>query len=640
MDYSDSETGYGHMQLRSGKMHSSKTHSSIRPKKGKDWSNTNSNIPSQYSRAFGGAREKVYFKGKDQNPQTDWNQYAENSKTDSKSQKRSSLLFPDSRARSPVKEGPQPRGFSAPGAVGSCPPVSAFANLTFDDDEQEFTKDAEMDEFLRWKERKREGRLYTFNQSYQRNIGKQDVRQEAMKQRKPKRQIFKTKEELENDAYNRSYVHKKKSRPKRVGRRHLSSESSTVGSDDDTIVLIDNNRQEARHSEDSTSDSDDHELQDMPNFNPTSNPGPPQYYRLFPRPWNVVPDYESPKDAKLLNTILSSHLIPKMKDTSHLAYIAWRGGFISNVHRMNCPLHTKIQAMIALMSEQVKERVGKITAYTPQNYLHLVRRLEEKLGSPRDLVREMTSNIKNLKQLKVGKITDLEKYEQAIEEYISALKTADRRRECKAENTLQQIIQPLPMYYQNQYQEYLNQTGHRDHALSLHRWVRIKIQDMISVHRRRGRSPDHDDSKKNFVNVASVDKKMDQNDTMETQSKPDIDQNSDAADDGSTKVDLADDMDEYEDSWYSFLTAPRTESKVCKLCSKPAKEADHYMRDCPLMLDLPESANRAIFKEFGLCFKCGRADGHGAKQCTVAKGCKKCDSKFHHTLLHNHRKKQ
>ena len=546
------------------------------------------------------------------------------------------------RARSPTKDGPQPRGFSAPGAVGSCPPNMPFPQMRNDQGPRrmkEYTDD-EYEEFLKWRDTVRDGRSYTQNSSYKNNISDltpqrrrrysaQDVRDV------PRKQSFMTYEEAENEAYFRSYVKKDKGkRDRKNERRHFVNENFASSSDDDTVIVIDDGNQNFRPEVPSSDDSDDQGFDHVPRFNPTSNPGPPQYYRLFPRPWNVVPDYDSPKDAKLLNTVLNSHLIPKMKDVSHLAYIAWRGGFISNIHRMNCPLHTKIQAIIALMSDQVKERIGKITSYTPQNYLRLVRRLEEKFGSAKDLVREMTSNIKKLKQVKVGKITDLERYEQCIEEYMSALKISGRRDECKAENTLQQVIQPLPLYYQNQYQEYLNQTARRDNALSLHKWVRAKIQDMISVHRRRGKSPDPDDVKKNFVNVTRVgdDDGNDISGRISIEGAPEPEVQS-----GSNDVDID---DEYEDAWYSFLTTPKTESKVCKLCSKPSKQADHYMRECPLMAELPESANRAIFKEFGMCFKCGRADGHGAKQCSVVKACKKCDSKFHHTLLHNQRKKQ
>ena len=557
-----------------------------------------------------------------------------------KSMEFDSLLFPRNsnfRSRSPLKVPPQPRGFSAPGATGGYgPPDSPFAQMNLNDDEEDnVPHDVEFQEYLRWKKIRNEGRGYTMNDKFQRNIA-DDYRKNKIP--KDKKKVYKKPSQIEDEAYMKSYV-QKKSKPK-VRRYNDIYQFNDSDTDHETIVIDENEGEGNVSVDDDTSDSENEGFMDIQHFNPISNPGPPQYYRMFPTPWNTVPDYEAPKDSKLLNTILNSHLIPKMKDCSHLSYVAWRGGFISNIHRMNCPLITKIQAIISLMSDAVKQRVGQITSYTPQNYLRIVRRLEEKFGSPKDLVREMTDNIKKIRILKVGKITDLERYEQHIEEYLSALRTAGRRSECKAENTLQHIIQPLPMFYQNQYQEFLNRTGRNDHAVSLHKWVRMKIQDLISVHRRRGKSPENEDHKKtnddvkrNYVHNVNDDKScqdglIDQTPAVSCESVGE----SGAKDD--------EDVDEYEDEWFSFLTAPKVESKVCKLCSKPSKEADHFMRNCPLMSDLPESANRAIFKEFGMCFRCGRIDGHGAKECKLIKCCTKCDSKFHHTLLHNKKKKQ
>ena len=69
----------------------------------------------------------------------------------------------NTRARNPTKEGPQPRGFSAPGAVGLCPPNMPFPQMRNDQVE-------EFEQFKDWKMQNDRGRSYANNASYKRSI--------------------------------------------------------------------------------------------------------------------------------------------------------------------------------------------------------------------------------------------------------------------------------------------------------------------------------------------------------------------------------------------------------------------------------------------------------------------------------------
>mgnify|MGYP000958961649 FL=1 len=324
-------------------------------------------------------------------------------------------------------------------------------------------------------------------------------------------------------------------------------------------------------------------------------------------------------------------MIARLEGKTPEEYYKFRTTFITFVHKTEASVSQKVLALETLLSEKVLKTITEPVEYTSRGYLNLVRALERRYGGHQRLLKTAVKSIRDIDELRVDRITDLERYVQMTNSYRSRLTEAGLRNEFHTLSTLQDMKDPLPDAYIQEYHAHIRREQEPDDADNLLSWAMEKLEVLRDAYESKGpRKIMAEDSKKR------IDKGFRSFKPRKWQAAIDhVTQIQGEQRDGTCLSDSSnpdETVTEDDDEQVLTLNAGKTWERKCQICSGPNQPADHVVTECKAILCLPVEKRRNLFASWSLCFKCGKS-GHRSPKCQYGKPCSTCQGN-HHDILH------
>ena len=273
------------------------------------------------------------------------------------------------------------------------------------------------------------------------------------------------------------------------------------------------------------------------------------------------------KQGETLRKSNMTDIIPRFEDGSSSQFIAWRTNYVRNVHALHVDLYSKMVVMQKTVSQRILDGLCAQMGTTRQSYKDLVLELEKRYGGTERLLAAAFRSIKALKEVRVGSITELEKFISTARKYFKLLEESGLGAEINTVPVQAELARVVPSLYQHEYEAFRRMRGLPDVPTTLIEWAQEKY-DVLCAIRRRTSFVYNNETKppKSRAFVAEV-----ENQGSEV---------------GSDEVEGVESEEEEMDHVVMFIQAPSMDDDKCVFCAGGGGKA-HKTIDCVTFEKLP-----------------------------------------------------
>ena len=170
--------------------------------------------------------------------------------------------------------------------------------------------------------------------------------------------------------------------------------------------------------------------------------GTKAFFRMFPHPWNKEPSSLNRKPASNVSSMISSGILPKL-DQKCLDYFNWRSSFTQQIHRDTCDVQTKVVALRACLSDEIKASLSTTIELSARGYYEAVLALEAEFGGNKRLLHAALNDLKKVQPLKNDRPEDLKVFSQRISCCLQRLRESGLGNQAQNEMLFLEVMRPL-----------------------------------------------------------------------------------------------------------------------------------------------------------------------------------------------------